>query len=549
MIELLMKRKKAFLTYLFACLLPIVSQLMNAFLFAFMLGSIEERTMEAFYKAMGFGLVFIIGTSLLFLISRFLRIRFMRDTVLDVRLAAFDKIMRMNFDQFSRKSKEVYISNLINDINVFEQNFFFRLLNIIFNSGTYFFSILILMILDFKFGLSVLGISLIVFAIAKSFEKKTISLQEDVSDLNEKFTVDVSNTVNGMEILKLNQIEGPFLDKTLKAVNQVETKKMKLGVFSQAQRGVTMVLGTAIFVGLLLYLLERVQNGMSYTQMAFMVQTASSCIWPIQQVMPLVNELKASVRIFDKITKDEELDEASPAGEKPFDFNHAVKVKNASFSYNGKNVLKDINLTIEKGKKYLVRGASGTGKSTLLKILSKTISGYKGEIDVDDVPLKEISMDAFNDKVTFIYQDVFLFEDTLYNNISLYQNINERIILAAAEKAGLKDVLDHFDQGVHHFLSENGKNLSGGQRQRVSIARAIAKNSEILFADEATSSLNYELGCAIEETLLNLECTVISVSHRYYQGITEKYDFVLELSEDGLKQVPAEIYFREAVAA
>jgi ABC-type multidrug transport system fused ATPase/permease subunit len=514
-----------------------------------MLGSIEERTMEAFYKAMGFGLVFIIGTSLLFLISRFLRIRFMRDTVLDVRLAAFDKIMRMNFDQFSRKSKEVYISNLINDINVFEQNFFFRLLNIIFNSGTYFFSILILMILDFKFGLSVLGISLIVFAIAKSFEKKTISLQEDVSDLNEKFTVDVSNTVNGMEILKLNQIEGPFLDKTLKAVNQVETKKMKLGVFSQAQRGVTMVLGTAIFVGLLLYLLERVQNGMSYTQMAFMVQTASSCIWPIQQVMPLVNELKASVRIFDKITKDEELDEASPAGEKPFDFNHAVKVKNASFSYNGKNVLKDINLTIEKGKKYLVRGASGTGKSTLLKILSKTISGYKGEIDVDDVPLKEISMDAFNDKVTFIYQDVFLFEDTLYNNISLYQNINERIILAAAEKAGLKDVLDHFDQGVHHFLSENGKNLSGGQRQRVSIARAIAKNSEILFADEATSSLNYELGCAIEETLLNLECTVISVSHRYYQGITEKYDFVLELSEDGLKQVPAEIYFREAVAA
>lgn len=549
MIALLMKRKKAFLTYLFACLLPIVSQLMNAFLFAFMLGSIEERTMEAFYKAMGFGLVFIIGTSLLFLISRFLRIRFMRDTVLDVRLAAFDKIMRMNFDQFSRKSKEVYISNLINDINVFEQNFFFRLLNIIFNSGTYFFSILILMILDFKFGLSVLGISLIVFAIAKSFEKKTISLQEDVSDLNEKFTVDVSNTVNGMEILKLNQIEGPFLDKTLKAVNQVETKKMKLGVFSQAQRGVTMVLGTAIFVGLLLYLLERVQNGMSYTQMAFMVQTASSCIWPIQQVMPLVNELKASVRIFDKITKDEELDEASSAGEKPFDFNHAVKVKNVSFSYNGKNVLKDINLTIEKGKKYLVRGASGTGKSTLLKILSKTVSGYKGEIDVDDVPLREISMDAFNDKVTFIYQDVFLFEDTLYNNISLYQNINERIILAAAEKAGLKDVLDQFDQGVHHFLSENGKNLSGGQRQRVSIARAIAKNSEILFADEATSSLNYELGCAIEETLLNLECTVISVSHRYYQGITEKYDFVLELSEDGLKQVPAEIYFREAVAA
>lgn len=98
------------------------------------------------------------------------------------------------------------------------------------------------------------------------------------------------------------------------------------------------------------------------------------------------------------------------------------------------------------------------------------------------------------------------------------------------------------------LVEENGKNLSGGQRQRISIARSILKKSEILFADEATSSLNEALGRAVEETILSLESTVVSISHRYYEGVTDRYDYVLEIKNGQLMEYPSDVYFREVVA-
>lgn len=99
------------------------------------------------------------------------------------------------------------------------------------------------------------------------------------------------------------------------------------------------------------------------------------------------------------------------------------------------------------------------------------------------------------------------------------------------------------------MLQENGKNLSGGQRQRISIARSILKKSDILFADEATSSLNEQLGRDIEETILALDSTVVSISHRYYEGITDRYDYVLEIKNGILHEYPSAVYFKEVVTA
>ena len=170
---------------------------------------------------------------------------------------------------------------------------------------------------------------------------------------------------------------------------------------------------------------------------------------------------------------------------------------------------------------------------------------YKGEIIVDGINYRDIKESSLNDKVSFIYQDVFLFEDTIYNNIALYKSYEESKVLKAANNAGLDGLLRKKEKGINEMLMENGKNLSGGERQRISIARAIVKDSQILFADEGTSSLDEHLGRKVEDTILSLDCTVIAISHRYYEGVTEKYDYVLEIKNKEVSMYNANEYFME----
>ena len=546
--ELLLKRKKAFILYLIACFLPVVNQLMGSLGFALLLGTVQLQSMSAFYKAVLAAVLIVVVSSLLQLLSRFMRIRFMRDTLLDIRIQAFEKILSESYTNFSKKSKEVYVSNLINDINIFEQHFFHRLLNVIFRGGVYAFSIIILLFMDWVFALSIFAISLVVFFITKKFEKKTVALQSDVSTLNEGFMVKTGNTFNGLEILKLNNVEEKFLSQTMEAIEKVEKKRFHYTVFTEGQRSITNVLGFGIFIGMLMYLMGQGFSGVSITKITFMLQLGNGCVWPIGQVMPMFNELKASMKIYEKITKHDDDVTRTSDGDIPFKFESSIDVHDLTFRYDDKIVINHATFSLEKGKKYLLKGASGSGKSTLIKLLSKIYEAYDGEITIDGLNYHDLSSGTFNDNVSYIYQDVFLFEDSLRNNITLFKDIDELSVMEAVRKAGLDDLISERAEGLNMLVEENGKNLSGGQRQRISIARSIIKKSEILFADEATSSLNEALGRAVEETILALESTVVSISHRYYEGVTDRYDYVLEIKNGQLMEYPSDVYFREVVA-
>lgn len=543
--ELLLKRKSRFFLYILACFIPVVSDLLGNLTMSMLLGSIEIGTMEHFTKVVLFSVGVIVLMSLLYIISRFMRISFMRDTLLDVRLAAFDKILKSSYKNFSMKSKDSYISNLINDINLFEKNFFLKLINVIFRGGMYVVSLIIVTILDYKFGIAAFLVSIVLFFISKSFEKKTISLQEDVSEYNEDFSIDMSNTFNGLEILKLNNIEDKFLSKSLNSISKLERKKFSYNVYTDSQRRIMEFLGSAFLIGSMVYLATLIGKGVSLTKIVFMVQAANGCIWNITSILPLFNELKSSVNIYNKITSDTENTTATVAKGKDFKFENQIEVKNLSFDYDGKQIFKDVSFKIEKNKKYLLKGSSGSGKSTLIKLLSMVYDDYEGEIIVDGVDYREIKENDLNDNVAFIYQDVFLFEDSILNNIALFKPYSEDEILNAAEISGLKTLLDKKENGMNEMLMENGKNLSGGERQRISIARAVVKKCEILFADEGTSSLDEELGRTVEDTMLSLDSTVISISHRYYTGVTEKYDYVLEIKDGRISQHNSDEYFME----
>ncbi|MBE0700363.1 MAG: ATP-binding cassette domain-containing protein, partial [Acholeplasmataceae bacterium] len=178
-------------------------------------------------------------------------------------------------------------------------------------------------------------------------------------------------------------------------------------------------------------------------------------------------------------------------------------------------------------------------------LLSMALDDYTGKILVDGTDMKTIMSKSFNEKVSYVYQDVFLFEATLKENIALFKETSDQAIHHAINQAGLSEFVNQLPDGIHTQISENGKNLSGGERQRVSIARALFKQADILFVDEATSSLNDELGVQIEQTLLSLDATILAISHKAFPGVTKTYDFVLELKDGYVTTYAAEDYFAE----
>ena len=173
--------------------------------------------------------------------------------------------------------------------------------------------------------------------------------------------------------------------------------------------------------------------------------------------------------------------------------------------YDDKVVLNDITHKFEKNKSYAIVGTSGSGKTTLINLLLGKFNNYSGNIYYNDTELKKISIDSLFEISSFVEQNVFVFDDSIINNITMYSNIEEELLNEAINKSGLAKLIE--EKGPDYRCGENGCNLSGGEKQRISIARALVKKSQLLLLDEATSALDNETYSSITNNLLAIDNT------------------------------------------
>jgi ABC-type multidrug transport system fused ATPase/permease subunit len=194
--------------------------------------------------------------------------------------------------------------------------------------------------------------------------------------------------------------------------------------------------------------------------------------------------------------------------------------------------LKDIDLKIKKNGKYLIVGPSGGGKSTLLKLFRKYFNPTDGKIYLDGNDLRDVKRESYYKLVANIEQQVFIFEDTVKNNITLYKDYSEEEVNSAIDAAGLTDFVAGLPDGLNSVIYDNGKNISGGERSRIVIARALLSKASILFMDEAFASLDMERAREIEKTILGLkDITVINVSHIIFKDTKDLYDRVITVKK------------------
>ena len=199
-------------------------------------------------------------------------------------------------------------------------------------------------------------------------------------------------------------------------------------------------------------------------------------------------------------------------------FEKSIEVKNASFFYDkDNNILKDINLTINKSEIFAIVGPSGSGKSTFADLIARFYDVTSGEILIDGINVKDIKIEDFRSLIGIVPQETILFNDTVRNNIIFgMENITDEQLIDAAKNANALEFIENLQLGFDSIVGERGLKLSGGQKQRLAIARALLRNPQILILDEATSSLDTESERIVQEAIDNLMVnrTSLVIAHR-----------------------------------
>lgn len=214
----------------------------------------------------------------------------------------------------------------------------------------------------------------------------------------------------------------------------------------------------------------------------------------------------------------------------------SIDIKKLSFGYGESDVLKNVNLTIKKGEKVAIVGASGSGKSTIMKLIGRFYLNYRGRISINNEDLKTLSDATLYSSVGYIPQEPFIFADTVRNNICLGRNCSDEEVWSAIEKVGLTELVSSLPDGINTELAEGGGNISGGQKKRIAVARALIRDCDTLLIDEMTSSLDIETTDEMVKLILSLSCTVIMITHDIFDSYMDGFSAIYYIENGGIAE-------------
>lgn len=494
-------------------------------------------SMEIFGYLVILSLVFISSLLICEFIVRYFKSKFLRKALVQYRRQAFEDILMKNIDAFSMEKTGSYISVLTNDIGVIENKYLTTMFDIV----TYFVYFIGALAVMFYYSavmtVLVILLSFIPLLVSILSGDKMKALEEELSDKNENFVNMVQDMLHGFTVIKSFNAEPFFLGIYRNSNEQLGICKYKRDMTEKKIAILSETAGYSVHIGIFLvgaYLAiqEKITAG---TVIAF-VQLMNYVLSPIQSLPQLFLLRKAADNLIDKMTQlvRENVSEGGTIEHKQIEKN--LCLENVSFSYEENNfVLKDINVQFEKGKSYAIVGMSGSGKTTLLNLLSGGLNKYSGNIMLDGINIKEVRKKDIYNIFSLIEQKVYVFDDTINNNISLHTDIAKSNINEIIRKSNLEKLVE--EKGDDYKCGENGNKLSGGEKQRISIARSLLKNASVFLVDEATSALDNQNATAITEEILGISnATKIVVTHKLNEYLLKKFDSILVLRDGTIEE-------------
>ena len=485
------------------------------------------KNLDALYEQGIMFLVLLVLSILMYILVIYLKPKYQKKAITQYKNNIYGCILDKNIANFNKHNTSTYISALTNDVTKIEASYLFSAFDLITNITLLLTTMVIMLIYSPLLTLAGIGLSLLPFIGAIIVGGKLAFHEKEISDQNASFMHFVKDNLIGFSTVKVFKSENKIKELFIKNNDILENKKASktktLALMEMVQTVLSLVSQLGVFfIGAYISITT---GDIAPSVILLFVQLMNYIISPLMQIPSSLSKRLACKPLFIKISEIIQIENDNNLGIEIEEINE-ITVSNLKFMYDEKVILNEINHKFEKNKSYAIVGTSGSGKTTLINLILGKYNNYSGDIYYNNVDLKNISLDSLFEIASFVEQNVFVFDDSIINNITMYSNIDEELLKEAINKSGLAKLID--EKGPDYRCGENGCNLSGGEKQRISIARALVKKSQLLLLDEATSALDNETSSSITNNLLRINNTTkIMITHRLDEEILNQFDEIV----------------------
>ena len=457
--------------------------------------------------------------------------RFLERAMRQYKDFAFKKLIGKSISSFRDESAAGYLSALTNDAASIETNYLAQMLAMITKAVTFIGALLLMCRYSLLMTAIAAGLTVLPLIASLLTGSRLQTVESRVSERNGEFTAVLSDCLAGFTVVKNFKAEREIFRLFAQSNKALEHEKFTGRRIKTLVGMIGAVTGIFAQLGVFIAGVYLSMKGGSMTPGAVVlfVNLMNFIISPIAELPGLLACRKAALGLVDKLAAALERSSSREGSETLNRLEHGIRLENVSFAYEpGKTVLHGINAEFEAGRAYALVGGSGSGKSTLLNLLMAAETNYSGHILADGIELSDISTDSLYGTMAAIQQNVFVFNASIKDNVSMFRDFPKTELDEAIARAHLGALIR--ERGEDYLCGENGSGLSGGEKQRISIARSLLKKSSVLLADEVTAALDAQTAHRVSSDILDLQgITRIVVTHTLEESLLRRYDKIFVL--------------------